>query len=106
MADTQTAVKDAKLEAPANVAPVKKEAEVPRKPAVEAKKEGAWYSKWWSGVKTCCGRADPKDLTAAQTAGKTDNKAVVKTTAETDANKTAVADVKKPDTATKDKTTA
>lgn len=106
MADTQTAVKDAKVEATTNVATAKKEADVPKKAVVEAKKENAWYSKWWSGVKTCCGRTDPKDLSGAKTDGKTDGKAVVKTTAETDANKTAVADAKKPDTVTKDKTTA
>merc|ERR1712085_180879 len=40
--------------------------------AADAAKKPAWYSNWWSGVKTCCGRTDPATTKPDATKVKTD----------------------------------
>lgn len=92
MADTQTAVKVVNNEAPKDVAPPNKPADAPTT-TVAAPKADAWYSKWWSGVRTCCGRTDPKDLPSGKADGNAVGKVDVKnnkTTAEADAKKNEV----------------
>jgi hypothetical protein len=105
MADTQIAQKEVKNEATKEVVQPKKEGGTQKAPAAVAQKGDAWYSKWWSGVKGCCGRTDPKDLAEAKTDGKTTAEADAKNT-ETGTKKTETG-TKKTEIGTKEtKTTA